>query len=83
MIWLMLESWNHVKEDMKAEVKTYDLYVRREVYGVIIEKITNCACCGTELAETIDSCWGFFGTDEAMAFIKEEGYTIEEFKEVN
>lgn len=47
------------KENLIAEVKTYDMYLRGEVYGFqLIKKDED----GEEL-ETIDSCWGFYGLD--------------------
>lgn len=42
-------------QTLLAEVKTYDQYLRGEVYGYIIED---------ENGENLDSCWGFLGDYE-------------------
>lgn len=42
-----------VEEWLKAEVQTFDYYMKGEVYGFIVE----------EDGEEIDSCWGFYGPD--------------------
>jgi len=47
-----------VKGYLIDEVKTYDQYLRGDVYGF---RITD-----TETDEEIDSCWGIFGDDECM-----------------
>lgn len=44
---------------LKGEVDTYDLYLRGEVYGYV----ARCQECGI----TLDSCWGFFGLDDARS----------------
>ena len=41
-------------KNILAEVETYDLYLRGEVYGYTLI---------TENGEIEDSCWGFFGSD--------------------
>jgi hypothetical protein len=43
-----------VEARLKAEVEVYDQYLRGDVYGFILED---------ENGETIDSCWGFYGSD--------------------
>lgn len=43
-----------IRQYLKAEVETYDMYLRGEVYGFSIE--------GHD-GEPIDSCWGFYGDD--------------------
>jgi hypothetical protein len=42
----------------KAEIETYDQYLRGDVYGYKIED--------AEGEETDDSCWGFYGTECCM-----------------
>jgi hypothetical protein len=37
-----------------------------EVYGYEVERITTCGHCGEETAESLDSCWGFFGRDHCL-----------------
>lgn len=46
----------NVEEQLKAEVATYDQYIRGDVWGYILED---------ENGEHIDSCWGFFGQEDA------------------
>jgi len=41
------------REWLRGEIKTFDQYLRGDVYGFIIE----------EDGEEIDSCWGFYGED--------------------
>ncbi len=43
------------------EVKDYDCWLRGEVFGVLIEV----ALPGEECYETVDSCWGYVGLDDA------------------
>lgn len=50
---------NKVKDLLIGEIKTYDQYIRGEVYGYeLFDKTGN----------KIDSCWGFYGFD----YVKEE-----------
>ncbi len=51
---------------LSNEVKTYDDYLQGNVYGYIVESPDG---------ETIDSCWGYFGSDA-----DEDGYMIREAK---
>jgi len=53
-----------VLEVLECEVKTYDQFLRGEVWGYIFKKVKPaCKECGhTECDEdNVDSCWGFFG----------------------
>jgi len=43
---------------LTGEVQTYDQYLRGDVYGYVVE--------GMDMAE-IDSCWGFYGMEYAIA----------------
>jgi hypothetical protein len=43
----------HVETIFKAEVETYDQFLRGDVWGFVLE----------ENGEEIDSCWGFYGHD--------------------
>ena len=47
-----------IEAQLKAEVATYDQYLTGDVWGFIIED---------DDGEHIDSCWGFFGEDNAKA----------------
>lgn len=46
-----------------SEVEIYDLYLRGEVYGFELEKLSRCDCCHRDKTEHLDSCWGFYGSD--------------------
>ena len=60
---------------LESEVETYDMYLRGEVYGYIIERVDQCECCGSVEYDHVDSCWGFYGED----FESMKGDTSEEF----
>lgn len=65
------ENWKDTAEDfIEAEMKTYDQYLRGEVYGFKLTKIITqqdkCPHCGEVIREydeevEEDSCWGFYG----------------------
>ncbi len=52
-----------VEKILKAEVLTYDQYLRGDIYRYKISKVTTCDQ-GNEHKEEIDSSWGFYGQDE-------------------
>jgi hypothetical protein len=65
------ENWKEVaKYHMDNEVKTYDQYLRGDVYGYnLVKTVTKqekCPHCGEvikeyEVEEEVDSCWGYYG----------------------
>lgn len=55
----------NVEEVLKGEVETYDQFIRGDVYGFRICKVTTCDH-GHEHEEELDSCWGFYGDEECM-----------------
>lgn len=55
-----------VEAQLKAEIDTYDQYLRGDVWGFVIEN---------EDGEHVDSCWGFFGED----YCREEGQKVLEW----
>lgn len=71
-----------VERILRGEVKTYSQYLEGDVYGYVIYEIdeecdcdpepwlTSCTC--TSHAEVVDSCWGYFGSDDAL----EEGRSV-------
>jgi hypothetical protein len=67
---------NSVIEDyLKSDLKTFDTWLRGEVYGFSIED--------AETGEILDSCRGFYGSDYANSMVEyidyqEYGYTKEE-----
>ena len=69
----------YVEECLKNEVKTYDKYLRGDVYGFEVVKVTKCNF-GHEHEEHIESSWGYYDENECM----EEGVNciVGEMKEV-
>lgn len=65
------EKVEKIKEILELEVKTYDQFLTGEVYGFSIEDdIIN------------DSCWGYFGIDNAISAGKESvDYGIKKYEE--
>ena len=65
------ENWkDRADKYLEGEVKTYDQYLRGDVYGYTLTKKTiyqeKCPHCGEvireyEDEEELDSCWGFYG----------------------
>jgi len=56
------------RRNLLIEVEVYDQFLTGEVYGFVVEeKIEreSCTCptCTCDDWETVDSCWGFFGSD--------------------
>jgi hypothetical protein len=62
-----------VEEYLKSDVETYDQFIRGEVYGYRVFKVTECSL-GHQHEEELDSCWGHYGEDECM----KEGVSIME-----
>jgi hypothetical protein len=58
---------------LESEVKVYDQFLTGDVYGFTVE---------TEDGEDVDSCWGFYGMDEARNAGREsaEGWNKEHAK---
>jgi len=50
------ELKKQLEKNIRGEVKTYDMFLRGEVYGYTIED---------EEGEYVDSCWGYYGYEEA------------------
>jgi len=46
-----------------SEVEIYDQYLRGDVYGYVVTKITRCKECARDEKEVVDSCFGYFGYD--------------------
>lgn len=80
------EHWKDLaKQNIYDEVELYDMYIRGEVYGYCLSKITHCPTCGHEEEEVLDSCGGFFGSEihenGMLEYLPDE--FIELFKEEN
>jgi hypothetical protein len=54
----------NLKRLLIGEVGIYDKYLTGEVYGYIIKEVSTCNL-GHSHNEVIDSCWGFYGEEEA------------------
>ena len=54
-----------VAEILEGEVKTYDTYLRGDVYGYRIYNVYTCNQ-GHEHQDQIDSCWGYYDEDQCM-----------------
>jgi hypothetical protein len=54
-----------VEEYLENEVKTYDQYLRGDVYGYEIVKVTTCDL-GHKHEEVIESSYGYYDEDECM-----------------
>ena len=54
-----------VEKYLVDEVKTFDDYLRGDVYGYKIFEVSLCDK-GCEHNDEIDSCWGFYGEDSCM-----------------
>lgn len=59
---------------LKGEAETYDQYLRGDIYGYRISKLSTFDQ-GHEHEEELDSCWGYYGTESCM----EEAKTIVEY----
>jgi len=55
----------HAKRCMQGEIEALDQYLTGDVWGVVIEKETECGECGHKEDEHLDSCWGFYGREYA------------------
>ena len=58
---------------LKGEVENYDMYLRGDIWGYIIEEdVTYTSEEGKTIVvpEEVDSCWGFYGYDECEAEAK-------------
>ena len=67
-----------VEECLEGEVKTYDTYLRGEVYGFEVVKVTKCDL-GHEHEEVIDTYWGYYDEEECFS---EGTYIVREQKEM-
>ncbi len=56
---------------LKGMVKSYDEYLQGNVYGIIIEDLDD---------EDVESCWGFYGVEEAEREVKERLNSLPEPK---
>jgi hypothetical protein len=50
---------------LEGEVETYDQYLRGDIYGYKISKVSTCDH-GHEHKEEVESIWGFYGQEDCM-----------------
>jgi hypothetical protein len=58
------EILERAEKNLNGEVETYDQYLRGDVYGFEVVKVSTCNK-NHEHEEHVDSCWGFYGNDFA------------------
>ena len=63
--YITKEIIRKVTDCLESEVKTYDEYLRGDVYGYKVFKVSECSL-GHEHREELDSCWGFYGEEHCM-----------------
>ncbi len=51
---------------LQSEIDIYDQYFAGDVYGYQIVKKTICKECEHEEEEVLESCWGFYGTEDCI-----------------
>lgn len=57
-------SVENAERNLRLEVETYDQYLTGDVYGCVVEALNYTAAEeGTDDWETINSCWGFYGSN--------------------
>ena len=69
-----------IKKELEQEVKSYDYYIRGEVYRFILERETFCKHCKETATEEIDSCCGFYGKDFIEKIFEQVNLSKEEIK---
>jgi len=45
---------------------TYTQWCNGDIYGYTVERLESCDKCRAVTAETLDGCWGIYGSDEAI-----------------
>lgn len=66
------KTYDERKKDAEAGIGEYNNWANGYVYWYRLEKVDNCAHCGHEITEEIDSCGGFIGAEYAAQHIREE-----------
>ena len=59
--------YHFMRKRARQACEVYTQWCNGDVYGYTVERVTTCAHCGEESAESIDSCWGFFGLDSCLS----------------
>ena len=58
-------------ELLEGEIETYDQYLRGEIYGFNLSKVSKCDH-GDEHLDNIDSCWGFYSIEDILDQLDEK-----------
>lgn len=61
----------HVTEILQSEIETYDQYLRGEIYGFNLSKVSKCDH-GDEHLDNIDSCWGYYSIEDILDQLDEK-----------
>jgi hypothetical protein len=56
-----------MRQRARQACAAYTQWCNGDVYGYEIVRVTACAHCGSEQAEPVECCWGFFGLDTCRA----------------
>lgn len=54
-------------EVAEAHLKAWNQYLSGDVYGFVIDKASKCDCCGHVDHEDVESCWGFYGSEDCKS----------------
>lgn len=61
-----------VERILRGEVETYDAYLRGEVYGYTVSKVSECECCNHKEYEHQTSVGGFYTYEDARDCARDE-----------
>lgn len=71
-----------IKTYLKQEIKTYDTYLRGDIYDYKIEKPIMCKYCKHTEMKYINSCGGFFGSDFKTNGMSEHIDDYEDYEDI-
>jgi len=66
-----VEAQQKATQVLENEVRTYNQYLTDDVWGFVVEEKHRCSTCKNETWETLDSCWGFYGSNPETNGMKE------------
>lgn len=74
-----------VMKVLRGEIKTYDQYLRGDIFGFEIVKLVKCNDCNNVEEKSVNSCWGFYGNvkDSGMYSHIDEKWKSVELEECN
>ena len=61
------ERADFMAERARQAIESFHRWLRGDVYGYVIDRVSKCECCSQEVVKHIDSCWGFYGFDDCVA----------------